>query len=411
MSKLCSRLHDFFEGDTFSRIESQAKQHPQWADVCNTYGLALACKSDFEASEQQFRAALKSNPRYSWAQLNLVTVLAIQGRCHEARRFLVNAGDPAEGAKLIVEAWVAVHDAKPQAADAVLHKLTPALRERPDVLLLRGLTADLRGAGEVSRDFIAQLHSHAYWSELEQSYHSAEAQNGPRVGIFPGMHYMWRRVSKMYAYDEQLDQAHAAADLAYFYWSDRGTHVTHLGMLHSLTGNFKLAAVCYEDGLKLAPRDPEPASALASYWAAHGDTDQAAAYLTEALRRAPGYPDLHRRLGVLECARGNDLAALASFERALEINPLFSAARLEMAETLSRLNRWQDAANAYQNAVDSGLQSPDILIQLGRCYEAMGASDQAVRVYTAASDTHPEDQRFKQSLSALNALGEERKAS
>jgi tetratricopeptide (TPR) repeat protein len=410
IKNLRPRLHDLFESKLVQRIEAEANAHPQWADVCNVYGLALACQTRFEEAEVQFRTSLAANPRYSWAHLNLITVLSVQEKFREARKFLDTCGEPAVGAKLVVEASMALLEEKPATAEAVVHRMTPTLLDRPDVLLLRSLIADASGQDSFAADLLGQLHGHREWSELSMSYESMDSQSGPQIGLFPGMHYLWRRASKIYAYDEAPEKARSAAELAYYYWSDRGMHVTHLGMLHSLQGEFDVAAACYEQGMRLSPTDPEPAAALASYWAAHGDADQAVGFLEEAVKRAPGYPDLFRRLGALESARKNDRAALAAFERALEINPLFTGARLEMAETLSRLERWREAIKAFQGVLDAGLDSADIQIQLGQCYEAKGATQKALVIFKSAALRYPEDTRPRKCLSNLNA-GEERKAS
>ena len=68
-----------------------------------------------------------------------------------------------------------------------------------------------------------------------------------------------------------------------------------------------------------------------------GDAVQAAGLLQAALPGREGWPDLHYLLGSAELQRGHFDDALSTLARALELNPDFHAARLQVARALDGL--------------------------------------------------------------------------
>ena len=62
-----------------------------------------------------------------------------------------------------------------------------------------------------------------------------------------------------------------------------------------------------------------------------GDLARAERALLHATRLCPRYPDLHHRLGCLQLARHQRAEARRSLERALQLNPRYAAARLDLA--------------------------------------------------------------------------------
>ena len=70
-----------------------------------------------------------------------------------------------------------------------------------------------------------------------------------------------------------------------------------------------------------------------------GDLPRARLLLRELVRRHPDYPDLHYLLGRLELEQGYADDAVASLVQALELNPTFHAARVELAHALEALGQ------------------------------------------------------------------------
>jgi len=92
-----------------------------------------------------------------------------------------------------------------------------------------------------------------------------------------------------------------------------------------------------------------------------GDAAQAAELLRGALARYPRYPDLHFLLGTLELHQGSLDDAVASFARALELNPDFHAARIRLARALESLGQLAQAADQVSLVLEYAPDEPQAL--------------------------------------------------
>jgi tetratricopeptide (TPR) repeat protein len=218
---------------------------------------------------------------------------------------------------------------------------------------------------------------------------------------FPGFYQLWLASSRIQARLGNAPAAQRSARMAFAMFSDVGRYLNHQGYLASLLGQDEEARGFYEQALPVAPKDPTAPAALARHWSVQDDLDRAVGYLEEALRRAPGYADLHRLMGQLQAACGNQEGALEYSRRALKINPRYRSARIEEANALFLLNRWHDAVFTYRNLVGEGFRSSDILLHLGRCEEECGRFRDAERAYLESVDMNPEELLAHYRLSIL----------
>ncbi len=76
-----------------------------------------------------------------------------------------------------------------------------------------------------------------------------------------------------------------------------------------------------------------------------GEGPRAVQALREAIAGHPAYPDLHALLGRAELQQGHADDAVVSFGRALELNPDFHDARLDLARALESLGMRNQAAD------------------------------------------------------------------
>lgn len=87
--------------------------------------------------------------------------------------------------------------------------------------------------------------------------------------------------------------------------------------------------------------------------------DRAEHYLRQVLERAEGkYADVLNMMGVIHHDRGRFEEAQAAFEEALQINPNYTEAALNLAVTYNDLGRYDDAKRIYQAALARGAESP-----------------------------------------------------
>jgi tetratricopeptide (TPR) repeat protein len=89
-----------------------------------------------------------------------------------------------------------------------------------------------------------------------------------------------------------------------------------------------------------------------------GEPERAAQAVRETLPRFEGYPDLHFLLASAELRSGHFDDAIASFARALELNPEFHAARLEMARALEAIGQVDQAREQVSLVLEARPDDP-----------------------------------------------------
>ena len=111
-------------------------------------------------------------------------------------------------------------------------------------------------------------------------------------------------------------------------------------------------------------------------------------------------PDLAVRVAVLrgqqQAAQGDLIAALAEYQKALDVNKTSSLAAYRICEIFFTQRNYQSAANSFRDAL-RGDNDPKWVevwshIQIGRIYDATGQRDRAVQEYRLAVQTNDNTQ-------------------
>jgi Tfp pilus assembly protein PilF len=79
--------------------------------------------------------------------------------------------------------------------------------------------------------------------------------------------------------------------------------------------------------------------------------DKAERHLCDVIAGGHRYPDIHNMMGVIHHDRGRLDAARESFKRALEINPSYTEAALNLAVTYNDLGQYELAQQVYRGAI------------------------------------------------------------
>ena len=124
--------------------------------------------------------------------------------------------------------------------------------------------------------------------------------------------------------------------------------------------------------------------------------DKADHYLGQVVERDLAFADVHNMLGVIRHDRGQLVEARAAFERALEINPRYTEAALNLAVTFNDLGRYEEAKAIYQQAMARGQEAPGKLdpfvkgkianlhADVALAYEGVGMLTEATHEYRRA---------------------------
>jgi predicted Zn finger-like uncharacterized protein len=166
-----------------------------------------------------------------------------------------------------------------------------------------------------------------------------------------------------------------------------------LGQAHEALGDRKTAEASYRKAIEQGAKFPEVVMAyvaLARLLAARGEGAEAEKVLAEASEKMPQSATLHEARGDTALKAGRVEAALAEFQKALELEPTSSAHfRLGVAFRLAR--RFDDAAKELDIVTKEDPEFPGLSLERGLLFEATGQLDKAIEAYNAALEKAPDD--------------------
>jgi tetratricopeptide (TPR) repeat protein/tRNA A-37 threonylcarbamoyl transferase component Bud32 len=131
--------------------------------------------------------------------------------------------------------------------------------------------------------------------------------------------------------------------------------------------------------------------------------DEAIGYYRAALALRPGTPAVHNHLGNDLLAKGRVEEAIAEFQKAIEIAPMFAYAHLNLGKILCDNKHDYDAAIAcFKKAIELGLEQDAIAHHdLGIALRGKGLVDEAVAEHKKAIELEPNDAHRHQGLGAI----------
>ena len=130
--------------------------------------------------------------------------------------------------------------------------------------------------------------------------------------------------------------------------------------------------------------------------------EQAEQMLRQVLDQEDRYADVHDMLGVIAHSRGNFLVAERHFERALEINPSYTEAALNLAVTYNDRGKYEKAREVYSRikvgpvGTAQGLDPfargkiANMHADLATAYADAGLPREAIREYEKATSLCPQ---------------------
>ncbi len=137
-----------------------------------------------------------------------------------------------------------------------------------------------------------------------------------------------------------------------------------------------------------------------------GDVDQNVfAMLLEtlqvALERQPEHAELHFHCGRVLSRLGRPGEAIIATERAVEIEPNFIHALIELAKLYQQTDRNEDATTRLERAISAGADYADVYYLLGNLYRDQGQPARAREAYCHALELNDHYQDARQALESL----------
>jgi tetratricopeptide (TPR) repeat protein len=339
------------------------KQNPESPDVHNLLGTLLQRHGQLEAAAGEFKAALKSDPRFAVAALNLGHVLIAEKRYTAASVYLQDAlksSLPPE-AKVSLESALAVSYAESGHPDLAIETLEKAIKSHPDA------------------------------AEIYFNLATLYAKNGPALGNERAITTFKQALRLDPHYDEaRYSLAKLLVELGQFsdavpYLMDYTRHKPHdaegfrlLGSAYSGLSQASKAVGALDRAHKLKPDDSSIRYELGVALAKAGEVDEAIAQLKASERSNPGFAGVHYQLGLLLRRRGDNAG---------------SKREMQAFQTLKNQESEATAAGNYNNRGNQLLQE--------------GKIPEAAKAYRKATQLDPDNAQWHYNLAlALSRLGE-----
>lgn len=125
--------------------------------------------------------------------------------------------------------------------------------------------------------------------------------------------------------------------------------------------------------------------------------------LNLALDRSPKLPALHCAAGRLFDHLGRSEEAVAATERAVDLDPGYAQALLQLARLYQQTDRHQDALVRLEQALRAGARYADVYYMLGNLYRRNGWLEQARWAYVQALELNDDYEAARRALATLAA--------
>jgi tetratricopeptide (TPR) repeat protein len=324
------------------RIRSLLQEYPEDPMVALTQIRALALASRTEEAIETLRGLLAEDPELAEAQFLLGVLQLASGRPGEALRPLEIAADRIPGAaaqearRLLVEARIRVGEFEAAAIEA-----QQILAENPDDRRARILLGHaLLGAGSPER---AE-------SALRQAPDDSAAAHAT--------------LARVYVKTKRLEQAQASIERA----------------------------------RALEPNSVQWVVDLAWVLEEQGKGEQAISLARESMLEHPDEPEYPNLLGRILVEQGDDAAAVTAFRRALEVDPSFVPAFVNLAQIAERGKRPFEARELLQGALAQRPNDAEALRALGLLEYRESNTAAAIEAFEAALRADPSDDLTRSDL-------------
>jgi len=284
--------------------------------------------------------------------------------------------DPGETRNIVAD--------EPATADVLREQLQALVAHNP----FTQVTGRDAGAGSLSPDAQQKLRALGYFG-----YRAAISNESLKQGLADPKDKLWEFNSILKAQDafQRKDDDQAEALLSGVQQKDPQIYVIAflLGESALRRQNWEKAAEQLQRCLTLNPNFDNAMTGLARALARLGREDEANTWLQKALQSNPQNYQAWYQLGLLEAA-GNPAIAQVSFEKAVAIQPNFSAGQRELGMALFQQNNYSAAAPHLEKAIELGLEDARLHNFLGVCYNHTNRSAKAVAEFQHAIKIDPQ---------------------
>lgn len=361
-------------------------------------GICLLVAGRYEAAEAAFARALRRGSTERSLPSLLAASLVGRGKPHQAARRLdeplrQHDGSTATRVRHALSLWAA---GKHEDAIASLREGIRQDRESAELHFQLGtLQASMEQFGEAELRFVQALNIDRDHTDARVSLAlCCGARHAPADAL---VHLEQAQAKRPYdaRIGLQLAQAAKAA-------RQQGTAASVRARMPETEATTDLRGI--EDLSRVIESEPDFVDAFLSIPV--GDVDRGVfamllATLEMALERQPEQAELHYHCGRVLDRLGNAQDAIRANERAVQIDPTFVRALIELGRLYGRTDRADDARTRLEEAIEAGAEYADVYLLLGNLYRDQGEIGQARRAYGRALTLNT---RYAEVIEALESL-------
>lgn len=352
------------------------------------------------------------------ARIALAQMYAQTGNPVGARRLVgeVLESDATQGAALRMEAAWLIEDDQADDAIALLRRALDEAPEDADAMTLMAQAHTRNGNHELARDFLALAFEASNAAPAEairyaenlataEVYLAAEETLVTALRLQPGNLQLLDRLGQVYLAMGDWSRAEGVEDSVRRQGTPEGdalaaglrvARLTAQGQTEDALGFLQTLAETDESATGLAAQ-----LAVVGTFLSDGQTEEALAYLNEALADAPDNIGLLMARGATERAMGDVEAAIATYGLVVEAEPLFERAWIELIRTEAVAGDADAARATLDRALAELPDGVDLLWAQASFLEQAGDIDGAIAIYDSLYAVLPNSPVVANNLASL----------
>ena len=354
---------------------------PNYQDARYMLGRELAGLNRIDEAVEQYQAAIQLNPNDARAHLEMGMFWAEQGELETALKHYEEA--------LRVKPDFAYALDRIGRILALLNRSDEAIARYEEAIQADPKNQDIHFL--LGRELLAQGKK----EEAEKRFREALALNPEDARCHNELGTLLEERGEtdeaMRHYEEAL---RAAPQFGYVLYK--------MGKLLSGQGKYTEAEARFEEALNLDPDNQDLYYLIGRELVAQGRKEEGQRYFERALSMNPDDARVHNDLALLIGA-GDPEAAIAHFEKALQIAPNFTLALNNWGNLLAELNRFDEAEQKYRAALNLREEDEYAWYNLARLAERKGNLKEAEQYYMSAMQNSPDNSHIPNNLGLMYA--------
>jgi tetratricopeptide (TPR) repeat protein len=417
---ICGQQKD--HANAIAAFQQALKLDPRSTEAHNNLGNSYVTQQKFDLAEKEFRATLRLEPRNGDANYNLGLMLLTEGHPDQAIPCFRRIAPPAPRASLnLVRAYLRAGQ-KPQALELARAFSTQAKNDVRLHFSLGVLLASESQYEPAAREFeladalapgtFEILHNLGQAHLRSKHYDKAEEALRRALEAKPDAAETLCLLAQVYA-DQRKDLPALELLVRARKLAPQNTDVIFLMARLSMMQSFHEDAIpLLEEGVKIAPRRPDLHAALGDCYFTAGKVDkaiqefqtliqldpsarsyafmglcyrylgrydEARKYLEEGLKIDPRNASCLYNLGYIEHNQGNNPAAEKFLQQALQVNPGYDDALLEMATVRMAEKRFEEALPLLRRCAKITNKPAQVYYKLATAERALHQTEAAAR--------------------------------